>query len=417
MPSQSQLTEADESAVATVEEGGIPRRGVVVRWVGRFLDEDGTTQPFNGHYIGVEETTVLTWLHHCMQHKSRRDTASLQALASCLAMELCATLRSEAERGALLKAIPLTLEPSLSRSRLRLGVPVPGTRQGRTTVQLLPRYSRNHEALLYLRGVLQQLQRHGICTTVRNMLSQADDDLRRMLGVSGAFDSARLWRYDLRRDKLLRQQKLRLLRRWCLIAEHALREHTLFQQLNRPSASCLMGLVHEKSIEWFVHLPHLFERYVRRQLTKRLDDHPSLKGLEVIKPTGVPHKHFSDRMAWPDVLMREKSTHNAVALYDAKLYKSTNARPHHNHYHQVESDVLSFNAYEVSAGRRGNIVHAGLIYGFWVGNSIGSELWKCGSYHACVRGETQAVEEEVGAALDKLVKDLAAVYHPEARPC
>ena len=407
LPSHSQLTEAEEATLLTEVEEGTPKRGIV-RWVGRYLGEDGTTHPFNGYYTGVEETTVLTWLRHCMQHQSRRDTASLLALASCLATELSATLRNEADRGTLLKAIPLTLEPSLSRSRLRLGHPVPGTRQGRTTVQLLPRYSRNHTALLYLRGVLQKMRGQAVCASVRQTLSQADDDLRSKLGVSGALDAERLRHYDPRNDKLLSHPKLKALQRWCQIAEHVIREHTFFQQVVRPSASSLTDLLCEGRIEWFVHLPHLFERYVRRQLAARLSDsdNPSLQGLEVIKPRGVPHKHFPDRMACPDMLVREKASRNAIAIYDAKLYQSTNAKPHANHYHQVESDVLSFNASEVAAGRHGNIAHAGLVYGFWVGESVKVAQWKRGCYHACVRGE----EDEVGAALDELVKDLAVAY-------
>ncbi|EOD05110.1 hypothetical protein EMIHUDRAFT_453683 [Emiliania huxleyi CCMP1516] len=73
---------------------------------------------------------------------------------------------------------------------------------------------------------------------------------------------------------------------------------------------------------------------------------------------------------------------------------------------------VAFNAAEAEEGRRGNIVHAGLIYGFWeVGEGFGSEEWKRGCYHACVRGEAAAVENAIGHALEKLVQELADVYH------
>ena len=154
-----------------------------------------------------------------------------------------------------------------------------------------------------------------------------------------------------------------------------------------------------------MHLPHLFERYVRRQLTIKLGEHSSLRGLEVIKPRGVPHKHFPDKMACPDVLVREKvSPRKAIAIYDVKLYRTAGKEPRHGHYHQVESDVLSFSAAEGS-----NIVHAGLIYGFWQdGCGVESERWKRGCYHACVRGAPGDVKRKVEAALGKLVEDLAA---------
>ena len=146
--SQSQFTE--ESGESQLTEGG-ERKPSISRWFGRYLDDDGKTKPLNNpHYGEVKEETVLTWLRHCMRPESRRDLASLQALASCLSTELSGALRNDAERGKLLQALPLTLEPSMLRSRLRLGQPIPGTRQGRTTVQLLPRYCRNHPALLYL---------------------------------------------------------------------------------------------------------------------------------------------------------------------------------------------------------------------------------------------------------------------------
>ena len=52
------------------------------------------------------------------------------------------------------------------------------------------------------------------------------------------------------------------------------------------------------------------------------------------------------------------------------------------------------------------------IYGFWeVGEGFGSEEWKRGCYHACVRGEAAAVENAIGYALEKLVQELADVYH------
>ena len=176
--------------------------------------------------------------------------------------------------------------------------------------------------------------------------------------------------------------------------------------------SSLTELIQKGSIEWFVHLPHLFEKYVRRRLGALLVAHPSLRHLEVIKPRGVPHKHFADKTANPDVLVRD-AVGNAVALYDVKLYRKASLGPQNNHHHQVESDVLSFNAAEAEEGRRGNIVHAGLIYGFWeVGEGFGSEEWKRGCYHACVRGEAAAVENAIGYALEKLVQELADVYHP-----
>ena len=125
----------------------------------------------------------------------------------------------------------------------------------------------------------------------------------------------------------------------------------------------------------------------------------------------MPHKHFADKTANPDVLVRETATRdavgNAVALYDVKLYKRAGKGPQNNHHHQVESDVLSFNAAEAAAGRRGNIVHAGLVYGFWEGEGFDSEEWKRGCYHACVRGEAAAVKKQVDAALGKLVDELA----------
>ena len=289
---------------------------------------------------------------------------------------------------------------------------MPGTRQGRTTVQLLPRYSRNHPTLLYLRGALQHMRRQAASVEVRKELSRADDALRK-LGVSGALNAERLQRYDLSTDQLLRHEKLGQLRTWCQIAEHAIREHTFFRQLNKLSVSNLTDLLDAGRIEWFVHLPHLFERYVRRQLTIKLDKHPSLRGLEVTKPPGVPHKHFPDKMACPDVLVREKASRKAIAIYDVKLYRSAGDEPRRSDYHQVESDVLSFNAATGS-----NIAHAGLIYGFWHGGGVESGRWKRGCYHACVRGAPEDVEGEVKAggvqaALGKLVEDLAAAVNAQ----
>ena len=85
--------------------------------------------------------------------------------------------------------------------------------------------------------------------------------------------------------------------------------------------------------EWLVHMPHLFETYIKLELTKRLKP----RGYTVTKPNAkYALRHFPTQRMHPDVQVRETAGGHVRAVYDAKLYRNGWRRTI-GHMHQVEA--------------------------------------------------------------------------------
>ncbi len=380
----------------------------------------------NPHFDGWDPALVREWLQ--LQNRERgmpEDRDALAAFVDYFAYSITAVLESASDadpsrKDELLAALPLTMGPSLRRSRLVLGAVVPGTRGAGGSVQMLPCYTRNLRPLVFLRGVLRDILGRGIVPSEQRVglqLTRADEALWR-LGVTQAMRSPCLEAFENASDPTLAAggARLHLLREWCVLGEQLLRSQTL---LTADSKAARRDPEMYKRVEWLVHVPQLFETYVKLRLRERFEQLDGVR-YTVTKPrarTRLPH--FPDQTMYPDILVREATGEKALrAVYDAKLYRR-GYRRHIAHMHQVEAYCAGLEAAAPAPAQPGQsgaapdrtIQHAGLIYGYWA-EEPPSERERRRKHRGCyfinLRGEASAVRRRFDAVLEEIVADFQA---------
>ena len=363
----------------------------------------------NPHFDGWDPAVVRAWLR--LQNQERgipEDMDALAAFVDYFALTVTTVLESTSgdtkRKDELLAALPLVMGPTLRRSRLVLGAIVPGTRGAGGSVQMLPCYTRNLRPLVFLRGVLRDVLSRDVVdadTRVGRQLASADEALRR-LGVTQAMRSPCLEAFDSASDPTLVAggDRLNLLREWCALGEQVVRSQTLLTSNSKVVREAELY----KHVEWLVHLPQLFETYIKlrlRALFKSLDG----VAYAVTKPRArTMLSHFPDQSMYPDILVREATGDKALrAVYDAKLYRKGYTR-HIEHMHQVEAYCAGLEA-EVPARER-TITHAGLIYGYWAVPEEGERRKHRGCYFINLRG----TKDEVMPRLDESLEEIKAEF-------